>query len=243
MSKFLPKPRSDVYRPELTRLPEITRARRLFRKLIRGLARFLTWLFTRTVVIGFENFPAQGPALIVTNHLGDADTVVGLASTSAWIEAVAKVELYDYQFLRQILLAYGVIWIHRGSPDRRAIRAVLEGLGEGRFVAIAPEGRESLTGALEEGTSGAAYLAIKSKAPILPVTFTGTENSIVYTNMRRLRRSPVTITIGKLFWMEESKDSRSSIRAGTSLIMSKLAEQLPPHYRGVYAFSPGEKNE
>jgi 1-acyl-sn-glycerol-3-phosphate acyltransferase len=176
---------------------------------------------------------------------------VGIAITTRTIETFVKSELRDYPILGQLLEAYGVIWIHRGRPDRRALRAALQALKEGRMLGIAPEGRESLSGALEEGTNGAAYLALKADVPILPVTFTGTENRHIFPNMKRLRRSSVSITIGKLFRLLPCEDFRTSISIGTETIMRKLASQLPMEYRGVYQkaddthiesdFNPAEK--
>lgn len=136
--------------------------------------------------------------------------------------------------LGKVLDAYGVIWVHRGQPDRRALRAVMEAMHENKMVAIAPEGRESLTGALEKGTDGAAYLALKTDAQVLPVTFTGTENSRVFNNLKRFRRTDVTLTIGKPFRLERVGELRSSIALGTETIMHTLARQLPIEYRGYY---------
>ena len=141
----------------------------------------LVFIWTRAEVVGLENIPPKGPALFVANHLGDADFILGLAYAPTIVEPFAKIELYDIPFLGKVLDAYGIIWVHRGQPDRRALRAVMEAMKKERMVAIAPEGRESLTGALEEGTGGAAYLALKTDAPIIPVTFTGTENKRVYS--------------------------------------------------------------
>jgi 1-acyl-sn-glycerol-3-phosphate acyltransferase len=111
---------------------------------------------------------------------------------------------------------------------------VLDGLAEKRVIFIAPEGRESVTGSLEGGTAGAAYLALKAGVPLVPMTFTGTENSHVFPNLKRLRRTRITLTVGPAFELESSPDWRESVRAGTSTIMKKLATQLPPEYRGVY---------
>jgi hypothetical protein len=111
------------------------------------------------------------------------------------------------------------------------------GVAEGRFVSIAPEGRESLTGALEQGLDGAAYLALKSNALLLPVTFTGTENQRIFHNLKHLRRTVVTATIGKPFRLENTGNWRKDIARGTLLIMDTLASQLPPEYRGVYTIS------
>jgi 1-acyl-sn-glycerol-3-phosphate acyltransferase len=189
---------------------------------------------TKVEVNGLENLSRRGPALVVANHLGDADVLVGLAYVSSGFDAVAKVELYDFPVLGFLMESFGVIWIHRGQPDRQALRCVLEGLEEGRVIYIAPEGRESVTGSLEEGTQGAAYLALKAGVPLIPMTFTGTENKRVFANLKRLRRTRITLTVGPPFELEQLPDWRESVRVGTLTIMKKLAEQLPEEYRGVY---------
>lgn len=229
-----PKPRSLVSRVDITRLPDLTRGRRLARRLVILLARFLTWIGTRTKTIGPENLPRSGPALVVGNHLGDADFVIGLARSPIMADAFAKAELATYPLLGWILEAYGVIWIHRGQPDRRALKAALQGFKEGRVIGIAPEGRESLIGGLEEGTGGAAYLASKADVPVIPITFTGTENWRVYGNLKRFRRTDVTLTIGRPFKLEQFPDRREEIARGTQKIMLTLAAQLPEEYRGIY---------
>jgi len=228
------KPRCEIIRPEITRLPPLTRIRRLTRCLIVWFLRRVVWICTRTSVKGLDNLPKQGAGLVVANHLGDADLVIGLAFLRRTADVFAKAELYDYPILGKIMEAYGVIWIHRGQPDRRALRAALQGFSEGRIIGIAPEGRESLTGELEEGTGGAAYLALKQDLPIIPVTFTGTENKRIYTNLKHLIRTEVTMTVGHPFRLVDQPNRKQAIQQGTLAIMRALAEQLPVAYRGVY---------
>ena len=175
-----------------------------------------------------------GPALIVSNHLGDADLIVGFAFTPAIVEPFAKIELYEMPILGFILDAYGVIWVHRGQPDRKALRVVRDALDEERMVGMAPEGRESLTGSLEKGTDGAAYIALMNDVSIIPITFTGTENKRIFSNMKRLKKTDITVTIGQSFRLEKCDDRRSAIQQGTKKIMNTLAEQLPADYRGYY---------
>lgn len=234
LPESLKKPRARRFRPHLTRLPELTLPRRVYRRFIRALCKLLTALFIRLEVAGLEHFPRRGPGLIVVNHLGDADLAVGEAVFPVQIEALGKSELYDFYLLGIVLHLFGIIWVHRGSADRKAIREALKGMKEGRLVGIAPEGRESLTGSLEEGLGGAAYLALKSAAPVTPVTFTGTENWRVYGNMKRLRKTGVTVTIGKTFTLKASGDMHESVSQGTETIMHRLASQLPPEYQGKY---------
>lgn len=228
------KPVTQRVRPEITRLPPLTRWRKAARWVMVRLLRLFVRLLTRAHITGSENTPSQGPVLVVSNHLGDADLVMGMAFSARPLDVVSKADLYDFPVLGWLMEIYGVIWLHRGRPDRRALRAVLDGLVEGRMIAIAPEGRESVTGMLEEGTPGAAYLALKAGVPILPVTFTGTENKRLYGNLKRLRRTEISLTVGKPFRLEQQGDWRQAVEQGTQEIMLTLAEQLPPEYRGVY---------
>jgi len=194
----------------------------------------MVFLFTRCQITGLKNLPAEGPALIVTNHLGDADLIVGFAFTPTIVEPFAKIELVEMPIVGSFLDAYGVIWVHRGQPDRKALRTVREAMQGKRIVGIAPEGRESLTGSLEEGTDGAAYIALSNDVPIIPITFTGTENKRLFNNMKRLRKTDVTVTIGPSFRLERYEDRRLSLKNGTQQIMKTLAKQLPDEYRGYY---------
>ena len=233
-----PKPVTEIWRPDLVALPRLTLARRLFRQLARGVMKLLTFLFMDPTITGMENFPRQGPGLVVINHLGDADAVLLGASIPFMIEGMGKIELNDHWLVGPAFRAYGIIWVHRGRPDRKALRAALEGLAEGRMVTLAPEGRQSVIGGLEDGKAGAAFLALKSGAPIVPVVMTGTENSNIYSHMKRLKRARVTLTVGKPFFLQEQADRLATIREGTRQIMESLADLLPESYRGNYRSIP-----
>lgn len=233
-----PKPVSEIWRPDLVALPRLTLGRRLFRRFARGMVKLLTFLFMDATVTGMENFPRQGPALVVINHLGDADAVLLGASIPCLIDAMAKIELNEHWLVGPAFQAYGVIWVHRGRPDRKALRAALEGLAEGRMVALAPEGRQSVIGGLDEGTEGAAFLALKSGAPIVPVAMTGTENRNIYSHIKRLRRAKVTLSVGKPFHLQEMPDRQAMLQEGTRRIMQSLADLLPEAYRGNYRPHP-----
>lgn len=229
-----PKPRSEVVNPSITRLSQLSTSRKLLRRVVHWISRLMVFLFTRCQITGLENLPAEGPALIVTNHLGDADLIVGFAFTPTIVEPFAKIELFEMPIVGSFLDAYGVIWVHRGQPDRKALRTVREAMQGKRIVGIAPEGRESLTGSLEEGTEGAAYIALSNDVPVIPITFTGTENKRLCNNMKRLRKTDVTVTIGPSFRLERYEDRRLSLKNGTQQIMKTLAKLLPDEYRGYY---------
>jgi 1-acyl-sn-glycerol-3-phosphate acyltransferase len=205
------------------------------------LGRLIVWARLRVQVRGLENFLAHGPALIVLNHLGDADIVVILAKLSALeVDPLGASNLYDLPGFGVLADWYGVIWLHRGHPDRRALTCALESLQRGRFVVIAPEGRESLAGGLEQGLDGAAFLALRADAPIIPITTTGTENERIYRGLKRWGRMPVTMTVGRPFRLAKSGDRHADLENGTDHIMRELARLLPEEYRGVYRETLGD---
>ncbi len=200
---------------------------------MRGVAKLVVFMTLNITVKGMENFPKQGPALIVINHLGDADAVLLAATIPTTIDGMGKIELNEHWLVGPIFRAYGVIYVHRGKPDRKAIRAALDGLAEGRMIAVAPEGRQSVAGKLEEGTEGAAFLAMKTNALIVPVAMTGTENENIY-NRKWWQRARVTLSVGKPFQLEEQIDRQKMMRDGTGQIMESLASLLPESYLGNY---------
>jgi len=231
-----PKPITEVWKPELVRLPKLTLARKLFRWFGHNcIVKLTAKLLLNVSVEGIENFPKTGPLLIVINHIGDADAVAVVSQLPNPPDALGKIELYDLPILGKLMDWYGIIWLHRGRPDIRAIKSALDGLAENRIIIIAPEGRYSLTGALEEGSGGAAFLAYKSGAPVLPITVTGTENENVYGSLKRLKRAKVNIKIGKmLHFKNQFSTKQEAVSQGTSQIMEALANLLPEKYRGEY---------
>jgi len=229
-----PKPVTDWWRPDLVALPKLTVARRLFRIFARGLTKLVTFVTMKPTVRGMENFPKHGPALVVINHLGDADVILLAATIPTTIDGMGKIELSEHWLVGPLFRAYGVIWLHRGKADRKAVRAALDGLSQGRMIAIAPEGRQSVVGGLEEGTEGAAFLAVKSGAPIIPVAMSGTENENTYGHIHKWKRAQVTLTVGAPFHLQEHTDRRVMLRKGTEQIMESLAGLLPESYRGKY---------
>jgi 1-acyl-sn-glycerol-3-phosphate acyltransferase len=229
-----PKPVSTIWRPELVQLPKLTGPRCLYRKVAVGLMKLLARFCLRVSVQGLDNLPRHGPAIVVINHLGEADAAVLLSLFPFMPEVLGKIELYDFPILGKLMDWYGMIWLHRGQPDKRALRAALKGLTEGRIILIAPEGRESLVGGLEEGRGGAAFLAARAQVEIIPVALTGTENAHVYGEMRRLRRAQVGMRVGKPFKLPGQADRHAAIRDGTRQIMENLADLLPVEYRGAY---------
>ncbi len=196
----------------------------------RGLARLICRALLRVSVNGDENVPRSGGVLLCMNHIGDADAVVLVGFAPRPLAGIGKVEILKWPVLGWIAQAYGMLAVHRGEPDRATLRAALDVLHGGGALAIAPEGRESPTGALILAKDGAAFLALHGGVPIVPVALTGTAWTHILGQWRHLRRARVTVTFGPAFDLPPLIKRKDA----TELIMRRIASLLPPEYRGVY---------
>jgi 1-acyl-sn-glycerol-3-phosphate acyltransferase len=233
VEELVQNPRSKVQSPS-------GKGRALFRRFACSLLRLLFRLFTRLEVRGLANVPAGGPLLVAFNHLAHLDGPLVIASLPWPAEGMALDDLYRVPVTGQLLRLYGTIPVHRDQFDRQVIRRALQVLNEGRVLALAPEARQSLTGALEQARQGVAYLALRSGAPILPVALTGTEKT--YTEWKRLQRPRLTVTFGEVIVTppraSKPQARRQQVAELTDEIMHRIAALLPSEYRGVYAPTP-----
>lgn len=87
---------------------------------------------------------------------------------------------------------------------------------------------------------GASYLAARAGFPILPVALTGTDGKTIFGNLKRLRRSHITVTGGTAFTLPPlpARDRDAALQQYTDEIMCHIAALLPEAMRGVYAGHP-----
>jgi 1-acyl-sn-glycerol-3-phosphate acyltransferase len=211
------------------------------RVFIRYVFDFLFWLLTRAEFYGLENAPARGPFLVVTNHLSYVDPpLIFIALRRTDMVALAADIYKKNPLFRWIVETVGGVWVHREGGDRAALRAAIGVLKDGKILGMAPEGtRSKVTHALMRGKGGAAYIAGKTGVPILPVAVTGTET--VLSEVKRLRRPRVTISMGPIFILpplEGHEDKGQALDGYTHEIMCRIAALLPERYQGVYQGDP-----
>jgi 1-acyl-sn-glycerol-3-phosphate acyltransferase len=204
---------------------------------VRAIIGFLVHLFVRLDVQGEENIPVKGPYLLAVNHLHWLDSPILMVAFPYRAYVFAAATRRRHWFFGPLFNALDAIWVRRGEVDRQALRQALAVLRGGGVLGVAPEGTRSRTGTLQKGRSGAAYLAFRSGATILPVAITGQKE--VFPPWKGLRRAPVRVVFGPAFQPPatavEGGTSSADVRAFTDEIMYRLAALLPAEYRGVYS--------
>ncbi len=121
---------------------------------------------------GAEKVPETGPLVMAANHVGWLDGPLLAISSPRPVHALTKQEMFAGP-LGLLLRASGQIELDRFHVDVAAIRSAVATLRAGHAVGVFPEGTRG-AGDMTSPRAGAAYLALVSGAPVVPVSFLGT---------------------------------------------------------------------
>jgi 1-acyl-sn-glycerol-3-phosphate acyltransferase len=201
---------------------------------------------TRIKVEGaFDEIPATGPLIVASNHASNFDAVV----VGSWltprlgrrIHWLGKKELFDWPVVGWVAAHGGVHPVDRDAADIEAFRLAKRILDDGQVLFIFPEGTRSRDGAVQRPRDGAAVLALRTGAPILPIGIGGSNG--VWPRGQKLPHpgGQVTVRVGRPFRVADElppgTDRKAAKGLATDLIMRRIAELLPPAQRGVYGGS------
>ena len=167
-----------------------------FQPLFQFLARILIHILVRIDVQGIDNLPRKGPAIIAPNHVSWFDLPIIFAYANSSVVTFTAEKWEKHILSRWMLRTFGhAIFIQRGEIDRAALQAAVQGLRDGAVVGVAPEGTRSYDGILGTGHDGAAWLAGRTDAVIVPAAMWGHED--VFGDWKRLRRPRVCFHVGE----------------------------------------------
>lgn len=209
--------------------------RRIFRY---GLWNVIYRFWMQMHVEGMDNVPAHGPTIIMVNHINviDPAIMISFAPSGRDIVPLAKIEAFSQPLLRYFVGHWGAIPVHRGETDTRALKAALWHIRAGDIVLLFAEGTRNREG-MQPGEEGSVYLALKTDAVVVPVALWGTRG-FPYSLWRDFRTTPVHVRFGKPFRFKGDGGARlprQHFRQMTDEAMYRIAEMLPPKWRGVYA--------
>jgi 1-acyl-sn-glycerol-3-phosphate acyltransferase len=208
-----------------------------------GRRRVLNWLLHQVGfrflikvdhVEGLENVPAEGPAILMINHIALIDPVLVLGLVARQITPMAKIEVYSYPVIGILPRLWEVIPVRRGEVDRRAIRQALQVLEAGEIVLVAPEGTRHPH--LQKAREGIAYLGRRTNAPVIPVAVDGTIGLPALRGTARWRGPGGVVRFGRGFrFLRPPTGTKDDLRLMTQEAMYVLAGMLEPERRGHYS--------
>ena len=152
--------------------PRYAQVRRVFGGFVRAVYRL--------EVVGAENIPSSGGAVIAGNHESILDGIILGAAVERDLCFLGKSELWRLRPLAWLLDGIGAIRIERGRGDVEALARAVSALEAGRVVAIFPQG--AVRGD-RRWRRGAARLALATGVPIVPVRLVGTARALSRTRI------------------------------------------------------------
>lgn len=127
---------------------------------------------------GTEHLPAKGSAIVITNHKSNVDPVVVGMILDRPLRFMAKKELFENDALARLITTLGAFPIDRGAGDREALRTSLDVLARGEVLLMFPEGHRRRDDAVHDFLPGAAMIALRSGAPVVPMAMDGTQRIV-----------------------------------------------------------------
>lgn len=160
-------------------------------------------------VLGVENMPATGGAILACNHISHLDPPAVGAATPRRMRYVAKEELFRQFFLSWYLPSIGVIPIKRGGGGSEMLEMAAEAVRDGDLVTMFPEGTRSRTGYPGEPRTGVIVLAAMTEAPVVPARVSGTYDCMP-PGSRLPRPGPIQVAFGEpIRWPSGELDTRN----------------------------------
>jgi 1-acyl-sn-glycerol-3-phosphate acyltransferase len=203
--------------------------RKIFaRGLTRTIGRILLPLLFDVHVTGKENFPKQGPLLIVGNHTAAMEVVLLYLLTPWQVEYLSSADIPPERIIAVLSDLIGVIDLHRGHFDREALRKALDVLKQNGVIGLFPEGGIWQKGE-KKPQKGVAWLSYRGNAPVLPIGFSDTRGML--NEALKLRRPTIKMNIGEpLPAAEHTGDISRKVFFETyaARVMDAVNELVPP---------------
>lgn len=209
-----------------------------------GLALLPLWWFFRLYVRIWHGLksdewaplPDEGPAILIANHTCCIDHLLLQSRSRRLLGFIIAREMYELPLVRRFCIRVGCIPVDRDGRDIRATRAALRVLGEGKILPVFPEGRITPEAgrALGPMQPGAAFLAVRSGAPVVPAFISGTPRTIdIGPSLWRPSRSRVVF--GPPIDLSDFEPSQASDKE----VLARVCERFDRAFRELQARSLG----
>src|SRR6516225_8641481 len=157
----------------------------------------------KITVLGVENLPKSGGAVIAINHTGYLDfTFAGLPAYKQGlgrkVRFMAKQEVFDHKITGPMMRSLRHIPVDRqeGAPS---YEAAVRNLKDGELVGVYPEATISRSFEIKEFKSGAARMSVDANVPIVPHIVWGAQRIWTKGHPRKMWRPkvPISVAVGE----------------------------------------------
>jgi len=201
-------------------------------------------LLFRPWVKGLDNVPAEGAAILASNHLSFSDSIFMPLMVPRPVIFLAKSEYFTGKGVKGRLTALFFRLTNQlpmdrsgGAASAASLSAGMDVLTHGSLLGIYPEGTRSPDSRLYRGKVGVAKLAMQARVPVIPVAMIGTDKvQPIGKRMPNIRRIGMIfgepMDFSRYYGMEEDRQVQ---RAVTDEIMYELMRLSGQEYVDEYA--------
>jgi 1-acyl-sn-glycerol-3-phosphate acyltransferase len=188
----------------------------------------------RIRVTGIEHVPADGPAIVASNHVSALDgpvlaIVIG-RDRRRMTRFITGAEFFAKPTFGWVLRLFRQIPIRRGGGDENALDDAIRTVRSGAIAGIFPEGRVNPApdDGLQRGRSGVARIALLAGAPVVPVAIWGTQERWPRGGLRwgRPWRPRIAVVFGPPIVGDGSGASHEDAGRFTAVVVKAIEEGL-----------------
>ena len=147
-------------------------------RVLRALAHAINRAYWRVEVDGADKVPGSGPVILAPVHRSFMDFFVVSEVTARKIFYMTKEEMWKTPVLGRFLDAVGAFPVQRDAADRVALERAQDVLERGEALILFPEGTRRAGPVVDDLLDGAAFLAARTGAPIVPIGIGGTAEAM-----------------------------------------------------------------
>ena len=186
--------------------------------LLIGIMRIWFAIMFKVEIVGKENVPAEGNAIICANHYSNYDPFAAAIFLDRLPRYLGKKELFENKILAYLLKEVRVIPLDRkAAMDMKAVKAALKVLKEDQILGIFAEGTRVKEGEQVDAKGGVALFAMKGNTNVIPCAISG----------KYKFRNKIRVEYGKPLTLEEFRGQKLTAELMTEItdvVMGKVEE-------------------
>ncbi len=194
----------------------------MFYWFIKGMFWPLGAIYFRLRRRGLQHLPRRGPAILAANHSSYLDPPALGCACPRKVHFLIMRAMYDQLRFRWFYAGMEAIPVSADQQDALSLRRALRALREGRVIGVFPEGERRRDGQVGEGRLGAALLAARSGAVVVPVGIRGAYEAMPPRGIFPWPKRVEVVFGEPLKWGGEPVD-RSSLSGFAGRVMESIA--------------------
>lgn len=192
--------------------------------IVRNLLTAFCTVWCRMRVEGREHVPAEGIFILAPTHRSILDTPISSGVTRRRMRFMGADKWWSNKWFGKLLTMLGGFPVTRGTADREALKRSMALLDGGEPLVLFPEGERKSGPVVQPLFEGAAYVAAKTGAPIVPVGIGGSERAMP-KGARFIYPKKLHVMVGPPIRLPETsspKEQREAMRAVTQQLHDEL---------------------